>query len=68
MRNYFANFNTNYSFERADSYDSEREKLSILDVSGKGLGKPKKFAPCELGVRPARTGSSPGANWKSVPG
>ena len=26
----------------------------------------EKSAPCELGVRPARTGSSHGANWKSA--
>ena len=39
-----------------------------LGVSRKGLGRPKKFAPCELGVRTARTGSSDGANWKSAPG
>ena len=40
---------------------------SSTTVSRKtGLGRPKKFAPCELGVRPARTGSSHGANWKSA--
>ena len=35
-------------------------------VRRKGVGEPKKFAPGELGVRTARTGSSDGANWKSA--
>ena len=31
-----------------------------------GLGDPKKFAPCELGVRAVRTDSSRRANWESA--
>ena len=37
-------------------------------MSSQPLRDPKKFARRELGVRKARTDSSPGADWKSSPG